>query len=63
MEIHLWWLETELPAKQWLRENTGADQVPSHVVAAVEKAGGTMTNGSLTDREWEFIVTQSEFVD
>ncbi|WP_104111113.1 MULTISPECIES: hypothetical protein [unclassified Arthrobacter] len=63
MEIHLWWLEIELPAKQWLRENTGAGAVPSHVVAAVETAGGAMTNGTLTEREWEFIVTQSEFVD
>lgn len=63
MEIHLWWREMELPAKQWLRENTEAQEVPDRVVAAVEKAGGTMTEGTLTQREWDFIVTQSEFVD
>ena len=63
MEIYLWWRELELTAKQWLRENTEAGEVPAKVVAAVEAAGGSMTDGTLTQREWDFIVTQSEFVD
>ncbi|MFQ4148745.1 hypothetical protein AAGW05_08625 [Arthrobacter sp. LAPM80] len=63
MEIHLWWRELDLPAKQWLRENTEASEVPGHVLTAVEAAGGSLTGGSLTQREWDFIVTQSEFVD
>lgn len=63
MEIHLWWLELDLPAKQWLRENTEADEVPDQVAAAVAAAGGSLSDGTLTQREWDFIVTQSEFVD
>lgn len=63
MEIHLWWINMELPAKQWLRENTEAEAVPGPVAAAVEAAGGSLTDGTLTQREWDFIVTQSEFVD
>ncbi|WP_038465591.1 hypothetical protein [Arthrobacter sp. PAMC 25486] len=63
MEIHLWWINMELPAKQWLRENTEAAAVPDHVAVAVEAAGGALSDGTLTQREWDFIVTQSEFVD
>lgn len=63
MEIHLWWRELDLPAKQWLRENTEAGEVPGHVATAVEAAGGSLSDGTLTQREWDFIVTQSEFVD
>ncbi len=63
MEIHLWWINMELPAKQWLRENTGSDSVPDFVADAVAAAGGSLTGGTLTQREWDFIVTQSEFVD
>lgn len=63
MEIHLWWLELDLPAKQWLRENVGADAVPEPVLAAVVAAGGEVVGGLLTAREWDFITTQSEFVD
>ncbi|NVM96487.1 hypothetical protein [Arthrobacter wenxiniae] len=63
MEIHLWWLELDLPAKEWLRENLEAEAVPEHVLAAVRAAGGEVANGTLTGREWNFIETQSEFVD
>ena len=63
MEIHLWWLELDLPAKQWLRENLGTGAVPGHVLAAVAAAGGEVAGGTLTAREWDFIATQSEFVD
>lgn len=63
MEIHRWWLELELPAKQWFRENNGAAEVPAPVADAVAAAGGSLSAGTLTRREWDFIVTQSEFVD
>jgi hypothetical protein len=63
MEIHLWWLELDLPAKEWLRENIEAESVPDHVLAAVRSAGGDVVNGTLTQREWNFVETQSEFVD
>lgn len=63
MEIHLWWLELDLRAKQWLRENTGAQEVPGSVAEAVATAGGSLSEGTLTQGEWDFIVTQSEFVD
>ncbi|WP_125612727.1 hypothetical protein [Specibacter cremeus] len=63
MEIHLWWLEMDLAAKEWLRENLGAASLPDHVLAAVTASGGVVVDGTLTTREWEFIETQSEFVD
>jgi len=63
VEIHLWWLEMDLAAKEWLRENLEAETVPEHVLAAVRAAGGEVVGGTLTPREWAFIETQSEFVD
>ncbi|WP_395939451.1 MULTISPECIES: hypothetical protein [Arthrobacter] len=59
VEIHPWWLELDLPVKQWLRENVRADEVPEPGVAA----GGAVVGGMLTAREWDFITTLSEFVD
>nr|WP_256127951.1 hypothetical protein [Arthrobacter sp. SDTb3-6] len=59
----MWWLELDLPAKEWLRENLEAETVPEHVLAAVKAAGGEVAAGSLTPAEWKFIETQSEFVD
>ena len=63
MEIYLWWLELDLPAKEWLRENLEAEPIPEHVLAAVKSAGGDVADGTLTRQEWNFIETQSEFVD
>ncbi|MGO4384007.1 hypothetical protein AB4Y80_07240 [Specibacter sp. RAF43] len=63
MEIHLWWLELDLAAKEWLRENLEAETLPEPVLAAVVASGGDVVNGTLTVREWNFIETQSEFVD
>ena len=63
VEINLWWLELDLPAKEWLRENLEAEPIPEHVLAAVKSAGGDVVNGTLTRQEWNFIETQSEFVD
>ncbi len=53
----------DLLAKEWLRENLRAELMPDHVLAAVKSAGGGVVNGTLTRGEWDFIETQSEFVD
>ena len=37
--------------------------MPDHVLAAVRSAGGDVVNGTLTQREWNFVETQLEFVD
>ena len=63
VEIHLWWLALDLPAKQWLRENLRAEALPAHVLSAVQAAGGEVSAGTLTMGDWNFIETQSEFVD
>ncbi len=63
MEIERWWPEMDLPAKEWLRENLRTEPIPDHVLAAVKSAGGAVVNGALTRGEWDFIETQSEFVD
>lgn len=63
MNISMWWLEMDVSAKQWLRENLRTEDLPDEVVAAVKSSGGGITSGSLTREEWNFIETQSELVD
>ena len=66
MQIHLWWLDLDLRSKEWLRENLRAGEIPQFVLQAIAEAGGPHPDSPqavLTDADWDFIETQSEFVD
>ncbi|WP_426997477.1 hypothetical protein [Pseudarthrobacter sp. N5] len=66
MEIFMWWLDLDLGTKQWLRENIGAGEFPLPVLHAIAEAGGPHPDtvaSVLTEADWDFIQTQSEFVD
>ena len=66
MEIHMWWLDLDLRSKEWLRENLRAAELPPSVMEAIAQAGGPHTGthqAVLTEADWDFIETQSEFVD
>ncbi|SDO94782.1 hypothetical protein SAMN04487914_101262 [Arthrobacter sp. ok909] len=56
----MWWLDLDLASKEWLRENLRTIELPETVKRGIFDAGGA---GSLTDADWDFIETQSEFVD
>jgi hypothetical protein len=60
VEIYMWWLDLDLASKEWLRENLRTIELPETVKRGIFDAGGA---GSLTDADWDFIETQSEFVD
>ncbi|WP_051442032.1 hypothetical protein [Arthrobacter sp. H14] len=66
--IETWWSRVSTPAKEWLRENLRSTVLPDHVVKAIRDAGGPSVQqqgGSdlLGTGDWQFIETQSEFVD
>ncbi|WP_026556298.1 hypothetical protein [Arthrobacter sp. 35W] len=63
MEIHMWWLALDVRAKEWLRENPESASLPPDVAMEVVAAGGELANGTLTAKEWDFIETQSQFID
>jgi hypothetical protein len=66
MEIYMWWLDVNLPTKAWLRENLRAGELPLPVLQAIAEAGGPHPENPLdvlTQADWDFIETQSEFVD
>jgi hypothetical protein len=66
VEIYMWWLDLELEHKEWLRENLRATELPLSVLQGIAEAGGPHTDspdGGLTAADWDFIETQSEFVD
>jgi hypothetical protein len=66
LEIYMWWLDLDLDSKEWLRENLRAGELPQPVMQAIADAGGPSPDvlaGRLTDADWDFIETQSEFVD
>jgi hypothetical protein len=66
MQIHMWWLDLDLKSKEWLRENLRAGDVPEFVIQGIADAGGPHPDtpqAVLTEAEWDFIETQSEFVD
>jgi hypothetical protein len=61
--IERWWPHLEIHAKEWLRENLRAEQIPEKVQTRVAEAGGPVEEPILSEGDWEFIETQSEFVD
>ena len=66
MEIFMWWLDLDLACKEWLRENLRATELPVEVVQSITAAGGPGPDEVvvlLTEADWDFIETQSEFVD
>jgi hypothetical protein len=66
MEIFMWWLDLDLASKEWLRENLRAEELPLPVLQGIAAAGGPPPEnpaGVLTAADWDFIETQSEFVD
>ncbi|ART71401.1 hypothetical protein BTO20_25195 [Mycobacterium dioxanotrophicus] len=65
MEINMWWLDLPLDSKEWLRENLRAQKLPSQVAQHIAEAGGPpdKAGDGLTAEDWDFIETQSEFVD
>jgi hypothetical protein len=66
MEIFMWWLDLDLASKEWLRENLRAAEIPPSVLQGIARAGGPSPDhpaAVLTEADWDFIETQSEFVD
>jgi hypothetical protein len=67
VEIFMWWLDLDLACKEWLRENLRATELPVEVVQGIAAAGGPGPDDVvvvvLTEADWDFIETQSEFVD
>ena len=66
MEIYMWWLDLHLDSKEWLRENLRSEELPLQVLQHIAEAGGPhpdKVSGVLTVADWDFIETQSEFVD
>ncbi len=70
VEIYMWWLDLDLASKEWLRENLRTVELPAAVQQGIAAAGGPRPAESsaggaavLTSADWDFIETQSEFVD
>lgn len=61
----MWWLDLDLASKEWLRENLRAEEIPPPVLEGIAQAGGPKPDHAavLTEADWDFIETQSEFVD
>ena len=67
----MWWLDLDLASKEWLRENLRTAELPEAVQQGIADAGGPRSEGGptaggaavLTAADWDFIETQSEFVD
>lgn len=66
VEIYMWWLDLDVEHKEWLREHLRSKELPQPVRQGIAEAGGPQTetpDGGLTEADWDFIETQSEFVD
>lgn len=61
--IERWWPHLEIGAKEWLRENLRAEEIPEKVLTRIAEAGGPVEEPVISPRDWDFIETQSEFVD
>ncbi len=66
----MWWLDLDLASKEWLRENLRTAELPEAVQQGIADAGGPRSDAPaaggtavLTAADWDFIETQSEFVD
>jgi hypothetical protein len=66
VEIFMWWLDLDLASKEWLRGNLRAQELPLPVLQGIAEAGGPhpdKATGVLSAADWDFVETQSEFVD
>ncbi len=63
IRIQKWWPHLDVDAKQWLRENVRAAVIPAKVQNRIAEAGGPIDDPLLSDDDWDFVTTQSEFVD
>ena len=66
VEIFMWWLDLDLASKEWLRENLRATKFPWLCCRGSPRPADPvrMTSAAvLTAADWDFIETQSEFVD
>jgi hypothetical protein len=62
--IEQWWPELHTATKQWFRQNLRAESIESDVALEVYDAGGPdLKDTTLAQKDWDFIETQSEFVD
>ncbi|WP_435868635.1 hypothetical protein [Arthrobacter burdickii] len=61
--IEQWWTRVDVEAKQWLREHSGAGDLPESVQSAIAGAGGPSGEDPLGDEDWQFIELQSETPD
>lgn len=62
--IEQWWPELHTATKQWFREHQRAEAIDPDVALEVYDAGGPdLKEQELSRQDWDFIETQSEFVD
>lgn len=66
--IETWWPRVPTSAKEWLRSNLYNNALPDDVVSGIRKAGGPAADQGgaaplLDKQDWQFVETQSEFVD
>lgn len=61
--IERWWVHLDVHAKQWLREHLRAEDIPDRIVTLIAEAGGNVEEPVLSEQDWQFVETQSEFVD
>lgn len=63
IRIERWWPYLDITAKEWLRENLRDEGIPPKVQTRIAEAGGPVMDPILNNQDWDFIETQSEFVD
>ena len=64
LRIEQWWVLLDVMPKEWFRENLRASTIDPDAARAVSEVGGPDLSGTtLSSGDWDFIETQSEFVD
>ncbi len=64
LRIEQWWVLLDVMPKEWFRENLRAPVIDPDAARAVRGVGGPDLSGTtLSSADWDFIETQSEFVD